>query len=183
MGIYEDRQIHAKTSSRPIKSQGSRSGPHTNRMLYNNLFYSVTNFPWHVQFAMQKRRGTGILGFVYYATFVFIISILTFFLQVIEKITNKAIGWLEQYAEHLFKQVFYNFSVNIGSALNTTLCAITAFTSSEVEIDLCRVPHLHNSQFSWTYVNGHQHSRTWLTEIQQSDWLITVVRNSLDNRQ
>ena len=33
MGIYENRQIHTKTGSRPIKSQGSRSGRHTDRML------------------------------------------------------------------------------------------------------------------------------------------------------
>ena len=36
MGIYEGRQIHTKTGFRPIKLQGRRSGPHTNRTRYNN---------------------------------------------------------------------------------------------------------------------------------------------------
>ena len=39
MGIYEDRQIHTKTGFRPIKLQGSRSGPHTNQC--NNLIHDV----------------------------------------------------------------------------------------------------------------------------------------------
>ena len=38
MGIYEDRQIHTKTGFRPIKSQDSRSGLHTNRTPYNNTY-------------------------------------------------------------------------------------------------------------------------------------------------
>ena len=41
MGIYKDRQIHTKTSSRPIKWQDSQSGPHNNRMpLNNNEYYN-----------------------------------------------------------------------------------------------------------------------------------------------
>ena len=35
MGIYEDWQIHTKTSFRPIKLQESWSDPHTNRTPYN----------------------------------------------------------------------------------------------------------------------------------------------------
>ena len=41
MGIYEDWQIHTKTGFRPIKPQESRSGPHTNRTLYNNIAYKL----------------------------------------------------------------------------------------------------------------------------------------------
>ena len=36
--VYEDMQIHTKTGFRPIKSQDSRSGLHTNRTSYNNIF-------------------------------------------------------------------------------------------------------------------------------------------------
>ena len=40
MAIYEDQQIHTKTGSRQIKSQDSRSSPHTHRMhAYNKSRY------------------------------------------------------------------------------------------------------------------------------------------------
>ena len=41
MGIYEDWQIHTKTSFRPIKLQESLSGPHTNRTPSNNYLYCI----------------------------------------------------------------------------------------------------------------------------------------------
>ena len=41
MRIYQDRQIHTETGSQPIKSQGSQSGPHTNPMPFNNVYYKT----------------------------------------------------------------------------------------------------------------------------------------------
>ena len=48
MGIYEDRQIHNKTGSRPIKLQGSKSVPHTNRMPYNNAWVTMIVIIWQL---------------------------------------------------------------------------------------------------------------------------------------
>ena len=45
MGIYEDWQIHTKTDFRPIKLQGRRSGPHINRMSYNNIGIVISVVP------------------------------------------------------------------------------------------------------------------------------------------
>ena len=41
MGIYEDSQIHTKTSFRPIKLQENWSGPHTNRKPSIKLTYQL----------------------------------------------------------------------------------------------------------------------------------------------
>ena len=55
MGIYEDWQIHTKTSFRPIKLQESRSGPHTNQTPSNNgiilvkLDHIFIMIPWGIQ--------------------------------------------------------------------------------------------------------------------------------------
>ena len=43
MRIYKERQIHTKTSSRPIKMQGGWCNPHTNPTRYNN-YYLLTEF-------------------------------------------------------------------------------------------------------------------------------------------
>ena len=72
MGIYEGRQIHSKTVSRPVKSQDSRSGPHTNRMPCNKLFLNIKmlqlrRFPYMLRsretFQFKQKNMTNVACF------------------------------------------------------------------------------------------------------------------------